>query len=72
MSTKYKGLSVTFENNVSEEYAQDLVKAISAFRGVITVTPIESNLCEDELVKARTIKMVQGDLIKLMKSWWDK
>ncbi len=44
MSTNYKGFTVTFEQDVSEEYMDMVKTSIEIMKGVIDVTPSKTNM----------------------------
>lgn len=52
MTTKLKGLTVVFENDIREDDAEKIILAIAQLRGVLSVGGIEQNT-NDYLARTR-------------------
>ena len=55
MSNKIKGLTVAFEKDVNEEYAEEITKAIQLFDGVGEIKASISN--SDDWINRAQVKM---------------
>jgi len=67
MSTKYKGLTVTFEHDVSEEYMERITSAIEIMHGVADVTSAEATVNDHmnrEMIRRELINKLYKTLEK--------
>jgi hypothetical protein len=67
MSNKYCGLCVTFEKEISEEYASILKQMIMSFKGVCDVSPIISDI-EHHIAYAQAKNEIKMKIISLLTS----
>lgn len=53
MTTKLKGCTVAFTDDIREDDAEKILEAIRCLRGVLTVRPIEASPSDDWIIEER-------------------
>jgi hypothetical protein len=53
VTTRYKGVVVSFDRDIREDDAESLLTAIRMIKGVIGVQPVEAGSMHDSIVEMR-------------------
>jgi len=61
MTTRFKGCTVAFTQDIREDDAESMLNAIRMIKGVIAVEPVESS-GEDFIIRARLVREVSEKL----------
>lgn len=66
MSESFKGLLVTFEKDVHEDYIEEFTNAIKLLRHVIDVKPIPSRGIDQEIAEDRVRRDLHKKILKII------
>lgn len=66
MTTRLKGLTVAFSQDIREDDVEAIVNAIRMIKGVMDVLPIE-NTSEDWIIKERVKRELSSKIYEVLK-----
>lgn len=65
MTDRLKGVVVTFEKNIREDDAAEIINAIGMVKGVLSVNPLKANL-DDHIAQERVRHEIAEKLWKVL------
>jgi hypothetical protein len=66
MTTRLKGVTVAFNNDIREDDAESILKAIRMIKGVLDVKPIEFS-SDDYIIESRIRNEYQNKILEIFR-----